>query len=177
MRCADLVELISAYADRQTMPAQTEFVEAHLACCRTCRDTLRRHREVARLLQHADEADHWQVPDLRLRVIHASGGHRRHSPWLRGGLVVGLISSLALTWALAGSTPIPHLAQVAQATATPSDSRIAPASSFAPPLPITVHQPATDQTGAHTWQDGAARPRHPRIFWSGRVRTQLSLAV
>jgi anti-sigma factor RsiW len=167
MRCPDLVELISAYADGQTVPAQTEFVEAHLAGCRPCRVLLRRDREVALLLQHADGADEWQIPDLRLRVIHASGGRRRDGRPLRGGLAVGLIASLALAWALTGSTPPPYLAQVAQATATPAVGR------SAIPEPITMHQSRTitmqalRQAGPTPAQQPRmralyGRPRYPR---------------
>jgi anti-sigma factor RsiW len=131
MRCADLEELISAYADGQTVPAQAEFVEAHVATCGRCQLVLRRHQETRRLLSQLG-GDDWVPPDLRFRVVQA---YRRRQPalkrpWLLAGstgtvaallLVLGLIRGMAVgpyasSGALVGliATPTPVVAHRCQ---------------------------------------------------------------
>jgi Putative zinc-finger len=68
--CDDLADLLSAFADGQTCPAQTEFIGAHLEQCRDCRAAIERHYETGRLLRLSGD-DHWVPPDLRLRVARA----------------------------------------------------------------------------------------------------------
>ncbi len=80
--CSELAELLSAYADGQTVPAQTEFIGAHLEQCGRCRAVVERHLETARLVLLAGDDD-WAPPDLRLRVARAYSGRApgasRHS--------------------------------------------------------------------------------------------------
>lgn len=94
MRCADLDELISAYADGQTVPAQREFVEAHIHECSRCRAVLRRHQQTRRLL-HLLNDNTWTPPDMRLRVAHAYRRRQQGAVW-RPQLAAGVAASLAV---------------------------------------------------------------------------------
>jgi anti-sigma factor RsiW len=118
MRCADLLEWISAYADGQTTAAQTELVEAHLARCVECRAALARHRQVARLLRRTDTVDSWLVPDLRLRVAHATRGRRHLGQLLAGGMATGVAAAMLAT----GAAGTPAVRQVAAVIPSPAAS-------------------------------------------------------
>jgi hypothetical protein len=50
MRCSDIEELISAYADDELLGTQRDFVEEHLASCADCRVTLEDYRLIRRQL-------------------------------------------------------------------------------------------------------------------------------
>jgi hypothetical protein len=69
MQCTELDELVSAYADGQTVPAQSESLEQHVASCSRCRGVLRRQRTTRLLLQGALN-DRWVPPDLTLRIAY-----------------------------------------------------------------------------------------------------------
>src|SRR5262249_46134373 len=89
MPCAELDELISAYADEETAPAQTEFLRLHLESCARCTAVLRRYRETRRLLAFSSD-DAWTPPDLRLRVTHA---YLRQSRSLRRPGIMGPLAA------------------------------------------------------------------------------------
>lgn len=101
MPCAELADLLSAYADGQTTPAQTEYVEAHLAHCPRCRRVMQRHVEVRHLIRLGTD-DAWTPPDLSLRVTRALQGRyprarQRPSSFLRaGGSVIAVLLALQL---------------------------------------------------------------------------------
>ena len=50
MRCSDIEELLSAYADDELPFTQKDFVEEHLAACADCRATLEDYRLIRRQL-------------------------------------------------------------------------------------------------------------------------------
>jgi predicted anti-sigma-YlaC factor YlaD len=50
MRCRDLEELLSAYADGELNKTQKEFIEEHLECCPDCRATFSEFSKAGRLL-------------------------------------------------------------------------------------------------------------------------------
>jgi hypothetical protein len=119
MQCVDLGDLLSAYADGQTLPAQTAAVEAHLAGCAYCRRVLARFQQTGSLLA-LTRGEVWTPPDLRLRVRLAcqQGEQTRHGPaWhlamAAGVAALGLSGALFFGQALAPSlvaTPtVPHM--------------------------------------------------------------------
>jgi anti-sigma factor RsiW len=177
MRCADLAELISAYADDQTRPAQTEFLEAHLAVCLRCRATLQRYRQTARLLRLADPADEWRVPDLRLRLAHATTQPAARRP-VRGvrRLAGGVVAAAAVCWAIAETSGASQTLQVAQGT--PSGLRASGAtlcSTCTPPFgpgPHVAYQPLQAiATQVPAQRDDAPPIPHP----SGRGNARMYL--
>lgn len=91
MQCADLAELVSAYADDQLVPAQREFIEAHLSVCSSCNGKVRRMLETRRLFQSIVDDD-WTPPDMRLRIAHAI---QKPPTRARAVLFSGLISVAA----------------------------------------------------------------------------------
>ena len=125
MRCADLDELISAYADRQTVPAQSEVVEAHLAGCARCTALFQKHRQTRRLLRLAYD-DAWTPPDMRLRVARGYAATQRHAvrPTRPAALAAGLCA-MVLALGLVYEQAQMHQA----ATSTPAH-------------PVTTHQAA-----------------------------------
>jgi predicted anti-sigma-YlaC factor YlaD len=145
MRCADLAELISAYADGQTVPAQTEFVEAHLLSCPRCQAVLRRHQQTRRLL-HFSMHDAWTPPDMRLRVAHAYNRRRANRrPVLLGGAMAGAAAVL-LTLGLLGA----HLAgpQAARPAGLGSTSRPVMLADNAAPASCKTCTPAAPRRAA-----------------------------
>jgi len=129
MHCADMDELISAYADDQATPVQAEAVEGHLLVCGRCQDLLQTHRQTRHLLQLLDN-DQWSAPDLRLRIAHAlaeGAQPSRKMPARVAGLAAIaalLILSLAAlgTHALApqAAAPIPRIATVPTVATMPA---------------------------------------------------------
>jgi hypothetical protein len=114
MQCVDLSDLLSAYADGQTLPAQSEAVEAHLAGCAYCRRVLARFKQTNTLLS-LTRGETWTPPDLRLRVRLAyqrAEQPKRRSVWLAAitagvaaaGLTGAVIFSQAQTL-VTGATP------------------------------------------------------------------------
>jgi predicted anti-sigma-YlaC factor YlaD len=111
MRCAEMVELISAYADGQTTPAETQSIKAHLADCNHCRAVLRRQQQTRRLL-HLVGDDTWTPPDLRLRVAQALRRPERARPRRWGVLsaAVAGIAALVVAIGLLGGQVLPQQA-------------------------------------------------------------------
>jgi hypothetical protein len=118
MPCSELDELLSAFADGQTVPAQTEFIESHLGACQRCQGMVRRYRQTRTIIQSAFD-DRWTPPDLSLRVAHAYRRQQltsRRPLWMAGiaafcAAMIVLVAGLLATHALpqrgetAGSAP------------------------------------------------------------------------
>ena len=86
-------ELVSAYADGQTTPAQSAFVEALIRGDPHYRALLQRYRETSSLLRRLDD-ERWTPPDLRLRIALAQGrvvGRVRWVPTARSGFGAALV--------------------------------------------------------------------------------------
>lgn len=127
MGCTQFDELLSAYADGETVPAQSEFLELHLATCGRCQQVLKRYQDTRRLLQSALD-DRWIPPDLSRRVAHAYRGSRG-IPWLVtviGRLSVGAAALLVVALLVGRVGLLPSAQQVVPqavstvATATPA---------------------------------------------------------
>jgi hypothetical protein len=123
-----MVELLSAFADGQTTPAESRALEAHLADCPACQAVLRRHRQTRQLLNLARD-DRWTPPDLRLRVAYAARRQPQppRRPWLlagAGSMVAALLVALALH-ALAGMSASQSIAR--PATRSPVAPAVHPA--------------------------------------------------
>lgn len=102
MRCADVLDLLSAYVDRQTEAADTAQIDAHLVECKRCQSALRRQQQTRRLLNLAGN-DQWAPPDLRLRIAHAA---RQPAPTRRrtvfAAAAAGSAAALAVALGLMG---------------------------------------------------------------------------
>ncbi len=86
MRCRDLEELLSAYADGELNRTQKEFIEEHLECCPDCRDTLGEFETAGRLISSLKEMP--IISDIRgttLSKIKAGGAFpvKAYRRWLR----------------------------------------------------------------------------------------------
>jgi len=124
--CTQFDELLSAYADGETVPAQSEFLELHLTTCGRCQLELKRHQDTRRLLQSALD-DRWIPPDLSRRVAHAYRGSRG-IPWLVtmiGRLSVGAAALLvvALLVDRVGLPSAQVVPQTVSTVATPTPAR------------------------------------------------------
>ena len=88
MKCSDLNELLSAYANNELSRTQREFIEEHLSSCTDCRATLADYTSVRQHLSALNDIQH--TPDLKEAVMlkikdtDASGNTRK---WLRPALV------------------------------------------------------------------------------------------
>lgn len=101
MQCVDLSDLLSAYADGQTLPEQTVALEAHLAGCAYCRRVLAGFQQTNALLSLAAGGDAWTPPDLRLRIRLACqrADRARHRPaWLVA--LTASVAAIAVTGAV-----------------------------------------------------------------------------
>jgi anti-sigma factor RsiW len=102
MPCPDLDELLSAYADGQALPAQSEFLELHLRSCVRCQNVLHQYRLTRRLLQTALD-DCWVPPDLAGRVAAAERTPQRR---LRAMIGLAALTAAVCTLTLrAGGLP------------------------------------------------------------------------
>ncbi len=97
MGCTQFDELLSAYADGETVPAQSEFLELHLATCGRCQSVLADYRSTRHLIQSALD-DRWVPPDLSARVAQA---YRRSRGIPRLATVIGRLSVGAAALAVA----------------------------------------------------------------------------
>jgi hypothetical protein len=93
MQCAELDELISAHADRQTTVAESEAIEAHMVLCARCKAKLRRHQRTLGLLRHSS-VDSWSPPDLCLLIAHRIAEDRQ--PARRPHWAIGLAACLVI---------------------------------------------------------------------------------
>lgn len=110
--CEEIEPLLAAYALGEQTDELQAAVEAHLAGCARCRDTLAAYRGLARLLPLA-VAEAAPAPALRERVVEAvasAGGAasaptarpRPRWPWLRPlPILAGLAFVALLAWNLA----------------------------------------------------------------------------
>jgi anti-sigma factor RsiW len=153
MPCAELDELISAYADGETVPAQTEVLQMHLETCARCTAVLRRHRETRRLLAFASD-DAWTPPDLRLRVTQAyrlQSQSARRSRVVRPVaacvavlvLLVGVLLGQAVLLQNATGRPAPHVAQTADCNACSITSPVRYAIMHGRKVPLSLVQEVT----------------------------------
>lgn len=95
MTCADLRDLLSAYADGQASPAQRELLDLHLERCRACQARLHGLRQTRELLLRLP-ADGWAPPPPRLS---RTGAMARGMPGWCAALLVGALLGGGLTWA------------------------------------------------------------------------------
>jgi hypothetical protein len=82
MKCHDLEELLSAYADGELSRTQREFIEEHLSGCAGCRETLAQFEAVGRRLSSLRETP--AVPDISkntLAKIKAAGINTPKDRW------------------------------------------------------------------------------------------------
>jgi anti-sigma factor RsiW len=103
VNCTEFDDLLSAYADGETVPAQSEFLELHMATCSRCQQALARYRNTRRLIQSALD-DRWVPPDLSDRVARAywqSRGIPRLTVVI-GRLGVGIAALLVVSSLLLG---------------------------------------------------------------------------
>ena len=100
MSCSELDELLSAYADGQTVPAQNEFLEAHLTACWRCQAVLQRYRRTSLLLRRSLD-DRWAPPDISMRVARTYA-RLQHRNYRRLKLAVLAFLALLVT-GIAGS--------------------------------------------------------------------------
>jgi hypothetical protein len=102
MRCVDLNDQLSAYADGQTGQAQTEALETHLTSCERCRRVLARYRQTGSILALARE-DNWTPPDLRLRIMLASQQPQRQRLAVWRPVISACVAAVALLGAVLGA--------------------------------------------------------------------------
>jgi len=111
MKCENIKELLSAYADNELTDAQRNLVEEHLAGCADCRAILADYTEVRKQLLSLRETP--PLPDVeeatmtKIKMVRAPAKLRR---WLRPALVgVPIIAILAtvLPLYLSGSSLSP----------------------------------------------------------------------
>ncbi len=120
MKCRDLEELLSAYADGELAQTQREFVEEHLNTCAGCRAALARYREAGeRLISlRAVPAGFGIDAAAVLSRIKAVSGRTRR--WLRpvlAGASLGIIAIvLAMVFVLSGQSPKDSLANAVART-------------------------------------------------------------
>jgi predicted anti-sigma-YlaC factor YlaD len=67
MKCSELYELISAYADGELNRTQRQFVEEHLDECPDCRALLAEHIRTRRQIASLQQVE--AVPDIKARVM------------------------------------------------------------------------------------------------------------
>ncbi len=100
MKCRDLEELLSAYADGELSRTQREFIEEHLAGCADCRVKLAKFTSVGRRLSSLRETP--ETPDIRettMSKIKASSvsPDRLYRRWLRPVMAaVAIVAVIAL---------------------------------------------------------------------------------
>ena len=126
MRCVDMDELISAYADAQATPAEAEAVERHLPGCSRCQDLLQTHRQTSHLL-HLLDNDQWSAPDLQLRIAHAlaEGSHPSRKMPVRVAGLAAIVALLALSFAALGPHALsPQAAGPTRIASVPSSIRL-----------------------------------------------------
>ena len=84
MKCKDLKELLSVYADGELSRTQKEFVEEHLAGCVDCRATLDSYRMVNQKITSLKETA--AFPDLKYAIISTiktENNKKQFRKWLR----------------------------------------------------------------------------------------------
>ena len=90
MKCKDIKELLSAYADGEVNKEQTETIEGHLGGCAMCRETLAGYTLAGERL--ASVTKHPGMPDRSSAILAAAGEREttaRKQPirWLRPALI------------------------------------------------------------------------------------------
>jgi predicted anti-sigma-YlaC factor YlaD len=98
MKCRDLKELLSAYADDELSRTQREFVEEHLYSCLICRTTLEEYRSVNQKLTSLREVP--IMSDIKGAIIQKIKEEQVRKPlkyWLRPALgITAVITFIAV---------------------------------------------------------------------------------
>ncbi len=135
--CPEFDDLVSAYADGETVPAQREFLQLHLATCGRCQAALARHRNTRRLLQSALD-DRWVPPDLSERVARAyrrsRGIPRLTAVIARAG--IGIAALLVVTSLLVGRVGLLHSGVFQASAPTATTSSPGPCGPCSAKLPV-----------------------------------------
>ncbi|MDB5057505.1 MAG: putative anti-sigma factor [Chloroflexi bacterium] len=143
MRCSDLGELLSSYVDGQTVPAQTEFIEAHLGTCQRCQDLVRHYRRTRAIIQFGLD-DRWTPPDLGLRVVHAcQQQHTCRRPLSTTGIMAATAALVVLVASLLATHAFPQWSVATGSSLQPAPKVAARHDSTAPHdvPPTIVHCP------------------------------------
>ncbi len=101
MKCRDLKELLSAYADGELSRTQREFVEEHLAGCAECRASLERYREVNREVGSLKEIP--AQADIKGATMARIKGEQNVKPirkWLRPVLAAVPLAAILIAVAI-----------------------------------------------------------------------------
>lgn len=122
MKCSDLEELLSAYADGELPRMQREFIEEHLALCADCRATLKDFTVAGRLLSSLGAipvaANIKDIRETTLSKIKANNmlpgkAFRRWlRPLLAAGTAVIIIAVLLITQPWDFTTPTASAASI-----------------------------------------------------------------
>ncbi len=102
MRCAELEELLSAYANSELSRTQKEFVEEHIANCADCREELESYTNVRRqIVSLRDTGGLQDIKEATMSAIKGWDAGKRSLKWLRPALAaVPVVAALAvlLAW-------------------------------------------------------------------------------
>ena len=127
MKCRDLEELLSAYADGELNRTQKEFVEEHLECCPDCRATLGEFEEAGRLLSSLKEMPiNSDIRGTTLSKIKAGGAFpvTAYRRWLRPVITtavsIAVIAVILATQPWNFKTPAASAATTAAPTHAPT---------------------------------------------------------
>lgn len=90
MKCSDMDELISAYANDELSPAQRESVEEHLSHCPHCRETLAACEKVKQsLVSLRDFSAPANLAETTMTKIKSSTAKNHFQNWLRPVMTAG----------------------------------------------------------------------------------------
>jgi len=107
MKCRDLKELLSAYADGELSRTQREFVEEHLAGCVDCRATLDSYRMVNQKITSLNETA--AFPDLKYAImstIKTENNKKQFQKWLRPVLAtIAILAFIAVVLTVPVESP------------------------------------------------------------------------
>jgi hypothetical protein len=121
MRCRDLEELLSAYADGELNRTQKEFIEEHLEGCPDCRATLGEFAEAGRLLSSLKETPiNSDISGTTLSKIKAGAAFpvkarsRRLLPFISIAVSIAVIAVILSTQPWNFKTPAASAATIAR---------------------------------------------------------------
>ena len=66
--CAVVCDLLPLYADHETSPETTAYIEAHLQNCAVCRAELREINRIARSMKNPEKGGHYLYASLVQRI-------------------------------------------------------------------------------------------------------------
>lgn len=105
MKCSELQELISAYADDELSRTQSDFLEKHLERCADCRAVLKEYRATGRKLLSLRQSP--QFPDITRKTmerIHGIGIPAPARHWLKPVLVGVPVAGFLITFLILNFT-------------------------------------------------------------------------